>query len=629
MMSSDDTGGSIIGRRRSVTEMAAELSSLGASPFYKTRLLILADTPTKGRLGDYHIISKHQSPASEVYVCLRDIDVPQPPVALKTFRSEFTFDPIARRAFKRECAVWARASLAPGILPIWGLEEIDGRTFISMPGALPGPRGEITLKDLIDRGLPPLKMIVFFARLIAASLTAAARAVPGLVHGDLKPSNMLIMWGNVPMISDFGVARAAAHSVRGDALSGTPAYCSPLARDPTAELSVLDDIYSYGVILEELLTGSRRKSGRTKKGRNASTGSSVRSVQVNLLALARQCRAQSPSERPNDFSVILDMLDQIAPEDQWPVPDQIDTIPNPIASPYRIKSVALTLIMLEEYGSALEFIAGTNSKTRPWELWMYQGIAFSSIDKPARARASLRQARVTREVQNTETERRPQELDLITYFFAAAHRQDRSRKAVKLLRQLAFGSADSEIAMSATYSLAAIYTEMRRFKEAEWLLQKVRTGTEEALVWNQLGTVYIRLQEFELAVAAYQRALQLAPLNPLYYNSLGQALLCTPDRAEEALRTFNRAIDSGDLSQQTLIYALVAAYVVNDRAEILRLNFLIVSHVGREAATLNRINDRAVNTATRLKNGTMPKYRRARSDVRWERRNSFGTRPIN
>lgn len=137
MISSEDTGATIIGRR-AVREMTAELTSLGASPLYTTRQLVLADTPTKGRLGDYHIITKYQTKASEVCVCLRDIDIPQPPIALKSFRSELTFDPVARRAFKRECAVWARASIAPGILPIWGLEEITGRTFISMPGALPG-----------------------------------------------------------------------------------------------------------------------------------------------------------------------------------------------------------------------------------------------------------------------------------------------------------------------------------------------------------------------------------------------------------------------------------------------------------------------------------------------------------
>jgi len=628
MMQSDDTGGSIIGSRRSVHEMTAELSSLNASPFYKTRQLVLADTPTKGRLGDYHIIAEYQTPASEVYVCLREMDVPQPPVALKSFRSEFIFDPVARRAFNRECAVWARASIAPGILPIWGLEEIEGRTFISMPGALPGPRGEITLKDLIDRGLPPLEMVVFFARLIAASLVAAGRVVPGLVHGDLKPSNMLMMWGNVPILSDFGVARAASHSARGDALLGTPAYCSPLARDPAAALSVVDDVYSYGVILGELLTGSRQKPGRAKKGRNVSIDGSAHRVRAELLALARRCRAQSPSERPDNFENILGMLNLIAPEDQWPVPGQIETLPNPIASPYRIKSVARTLVLLEEFVSALDFIASTDSKTRPWELWMFQGIAFSSIDKPVRARASLRKAMASRSAQAAEVERRSEELDLIMYFLAAAHRQDRPRKAAKLLQQLASNSVDLETSASATYSLAAIYTERSRLKEAEWLLKKLLSArTEDAVIWNQLGTVYIRLGEFELAADAYRQAVRLAPLKPLYYNSLGQALMYLPGGAEEALRTFDRAIDSGDLTRQTLTYALTAAYAINDPGETVRLNLLIFQHVTSDPGMLNLLNRQAANTAVRLKNGTMPAFRRARRDGRWEKRHSLTIPP--
>lgn len=476
-------------------------------------------------------------------------------------------------------------------------------------------------------------MVVFFARLISASLTAAAREVPGLVHGDLKPSNMLMMWGNVPLISDFGTARAAAHGLRGDALLGTRAYCSPLAQDPTAELSVLDDVYSYGVILEELLTGSRRKSDRPGTARNAPIYSSVTRVWADLLALARQCRAESPPERPGDFSIILDKLNLIAPEDQWPIPNQVEMIPNPVVSPHRINSVAQTLVLLEEFDSALEFIAGTNSKTRPWGLWGYQGMAFSGINKPAHARASLRQAKFARMAQTTEAESYSRELDLIMYFFALTHRQDKPRKAAKILRRLAVTSVEPEIAKGATYSLAAIYTEIGRFREAEWLLQQLGSETEDALVWNQLGTIYLRLKEFERAVNAYQRAIELAPLNPLFYNSLGQALLSIPGRAGEALRVLERAIDSGDLSLGTLLHALIAAYLIEDAQAKYRLRLLVLRRFGHESGKINtrilkKTNRLVLEAAVRLRNGDTPHFRRARIDKRWEKRNSLGIAPM-
>lgn len=619
MISSSDTGGSIIGGRR-LNDLTADLMALSASPGYQTRQLLLTDTPTRGRLGDYHVINKYETRTSEVYVCLQDLDVVQPPLALKSFRPELMFDPVTRRAFKRECAVWARASVAPGIMPLWGLDEIEGRTFIIMPGVLPGPRGEITLGDLIVRRLPPIEMVVFFAQLIAASLAEAAKAVPGLVHGDLKPSNLLLMWGNVPLISDFGIARAAMHSLRGDALLGTRAYCSPRALDPAAELTVLDDVYSYGVVLEELLT-RRAQPGRAKKTRNSLADRTTTRVSADLLVLARQCRAVAPSERPSDFNAIIGRLNHIAPYDQWPVPDQVETIPNPVISPYRIQSVAQTLISLEEFGSAMQFVASTNREKRPWKLWVYQSIAFAGVGKPAHARASCRQARSALGIQEDDAESRLRELDWIMYFFALAHRQDRPRKAAKLLRRLAASSADLEIAEGATYSLAAVYTEIRRFREAEWLLLQLGAKTEDALIWNQLGTIYIRLREFERAVEAFQRAVQLAPLNPLYYNSLGQALQGVPGRAGESLQVLERAIASGDLSRETLAYALIAAYLIDDSQARERLGLLILRHFGNEFSTIDRL---AFNSAVRLKNGNMPVFRQARSDKRWERRNSLG-----
>ena len=83
------------------------------SSYCENRQVRLADFKPTGRLGRYHILRKYEGGMGEVYVCLRDMEEPQPPIALKTFRSKFSFDSVARRAFQRECALWARASLAP------------------------------------------------------------------------------------------------------------------------------------------------------------------------------------------------------------------------------------------------------------------------------------------------------------------------------------------------------------------------------------------------------------------------------------------------------------------------------------------------------------------------------------
>ena len=136
------------------------------------------------------------------------------------------------------------------------MEEIDGRAFILMAGVLPGTDREVTLDDLMVFKPPSVPLTLCFARMIAGSLAMASRTVPGLVHGDLKPSNILMMWPNLPYISDFGLARIAQQGLHGDALRPDLTYCSPNAKNSTAVLTVLDDVYSYGRIVEELLTSS-------------------------------------------------------------------------------------------------------------------------------------------------------------------------------------------------------------------------------------------------------------------------------------------------------------------------------------------------------------------------------------
>lgn len=453
-MSTNDTHRGLIGLR-SALDLAAELSSLSRSQFHKARPMVLADVPTIGRLGDYHLLAHYQGGMSDVYVCLEDSDAPQPPIAFKTFRQDLQFDAVTRRAFRRECALWARASIAPGILPIWGLQEIDGCTYLRMPGVLPGPRGEITLRHVINRGPLSLELIVFFARMTATALCGAATAVPGLVHGDLKPSNMLMMWGNCPLISDFGIARAAMHGLSADALRGTLAYCSPLARDPKAQLTVLDDVYSYGVILEELLTYRVRKSGNAKTTSKVAADSSTAQARAALLALARQCCAVAPAKRPEDFRAIVDQLDRIASEREWPIPSEVEAIPNPVVSTYRINSVARTLIQLDEFESALEFIGSTNGKTRHWELWAFEGVAFSAVGQPAHAISSYRKARAARNHQNGEPQSTKRDLEFIAYFLHLAYLSaERPRKAARILHRLIMQSTDPRMTKWAAYSLA-------------------------------------------------------------------------------------------------------------------------------------------------------------------------------
>jgi serine/threonine protein kinase len=91
----------------------------------------------------------------------------------------------------------------------------------------------------------------------------------GVVHRDLKPDNILLESGGRVVITDFGIARAEAHgeaSRTGGLFIGTPAYMAPEQVDGSARVDGRADIYAFGAILFEMLTGRRAWPGSAALG---------------------------------------------------------------------------------------------------------------------------------------------------------------------------------------------------------------------------------------------------------------------------------------------------------------------------------------------------------------------------
>jgi serine/threonine protein kinase len=592
--------------------------------YFESRQVRLTDLRPIGRLGQYHVLSRSRGGMGEVYVCLRDIEGLQPPVALKTFQPHLEFDPPTRRGFRRECALWARASLAPNILPLWGMENIDGRTFIAMPGVLPGVDGEVTLGDLMDVRPPSVALTLCLARMIAGSLAIAAKAVPGLVHGDLKPSNILMMWPNVPYISDFGLARLAQTGLQGDVLRPDRTYCSPNARDPAAALTVLDDVYSYGLIISELL--DRITDPRGPQNDGAASRKVAEQVRSELLVLAQQCCAPDPDLRPGSFGAIYTRIERIVPSEEWHFPPELSRFPNPEIRPERLVMVAGTLLELEEYGMTLEFISGIHPQWTDWRIVLYRGVAHLRLGHHRQGRKMLRKAWTARR-QQPEDSSSARELALISYLLACAHIMVHSyRVATSILHSLIDQAPDAGIRANALFSLVSLYIEKRCYKQAEWLIREHRCDYDPVDYWHQLGIIYLRLCNWVQAVEAFRQAAQLDPLNPVRHSHLGQAFAGLADCTAEALASFNRALDCGDLASETMVFSLACARRLGDAGQIDRLTAIVSRHF--EQKQIADIQHRAAILAQHMQTGTVPALRRARSDVRWEKRGLAGLRDV-
>ena len=191
-------------------------------------------------------------------------------VAIKILPRLFTSDPDRLARFEREARVLASLN-HPHIGAIYGLEDADGMRAL----VLELVHGE-TLADRIARGPIPLNEALTIARQIADALEAAHEK--GIVHRDLKPANIKITPDGVVKVLDFGLAKAASGDAapadltqsptltvggtREGVILGTAAYMSPeQARGRPADKRA--DVWAFGVVLYEMLTGRRAFEGET------------------------------------------------------------------------------------------------------------------------------------------------------------------------------------------------------------------------------------------------------------------------------------------------------------------------------------------------------------------------------
>jgi hypothetical protein len=168
-------------------------------------------------------------------------------VAVKVLAQELAGDPWAVWTFRREARASAKLD-HPNIIRV--LDVVDGEVVFLVVELLEGQ----TLTERLRRGgaLPPLEAAQIAAA-VADGLEVAHRV--GIVHRDVRPSNVMLTAGGGVKVMDFGIAAAwEAHTTTGQQLLATAAYAPP-ERIRGGRASPAGDLYSLGAVLYELLTG--------------------------------------------------------------------------------------------------------------------------------------------------------------------------------------------------------------------------------------------------------------------------------------------------------------------------------------------------------------------------------------
>ena len=298
------------------------------------------------RLGPYEIVASIGAGGMGEVFRARDTKL-QRDVAIKVLPAAFAQDRERVSRFRREAQVLASLN-HPNIAAIYDLEEQDGTVGLVLE-LVPGD----DLAQRLKHGALPVEEAVAAARQIAEGLEAAHEK--GILHRDLKPANVKLSDDGVVKILDFGLAKAldpTASAGSSDAAAlhnsptmsfqateagfilGTAAYMSP-EQARGKPLDRRSDIWSFGVVLFEMLTGRRLFTGETSTDiiaavltRDPDWSTLPETTPPRLRELLKKCLERNPKQRLHDIGDARLELDEKSGFNVWS-----DTrLPRPAAS---------------------------------------------------------------------------------------------------------------------------------------------------------------------------------------------------------------------------------------------------------------------------------------------------------
>ncbi|WP_288381438.1 serine/threonine-protein kinase [uncultured Massilia sp.] len=460
--------------------------------------------------------------------------------------------------------------------------EDDGDTQSIVMELVPGR----TLKQVIAAGPVARADALDWTRQIAEAMRDAHAS--GLVHGDLKPSNLMLEPGGAIRVLDFGLAHSvdvlATATVSSSALQGTIAYMAP-ERMMGAPLAAQADVYALGLILYELVTGARPFA--------ALDGLALAAAQVQassdgwhypldasprLVALIRAMTARQPAQRLASMDEVLAQLAQLdAPAESVPPQAPAPRIPLPARS-RKLLAGALAVAVLGAGGwIASPHLAALDRYVAPFSesAELRQGLeAVKLFDRPGSLDKAERHFRRI-------LERAPDSASAaagMAMMYAMRYQTDKSdetwlkradasaQRAAQLNEQLALSHVARAMVLDmqgkredallahaealrldpgnffAWYGQGATLRRMHRYQEARThLTAAIARFPQERVFTDELGSVEYEQANYAEAERLFRRSIALQPDAVIAYANLNAALL-RQNRDDEALRVLQQGL---------------------------------------------------------------------------------------
>jgi tetratricopeptide (TPR) repeat protein len=468
--------------------------------------------------------------------------------ALKTLRGSFLPGSDALLRFRQEIKVWIDLPGHPHVVRAIKAFEHGGRPYVVIEWVASGDLRAYLATQ------PSSISLLETMRHVAAGMAHIHRQ--GLVHGDLKPANVLMWGGQCAQITDFGFARASGEQEL-RAVGGTEHYLAPEARDGLARVSI--DVYAAGVTLREMLDSVAEGDFGVREA----------------LALASTMTEPDPDARPLSFDDVHERLSRLletAPRrslilmrsgDRRTWEEQhIHAIPE-----FAALDQAQSLLVAGRRAEAREKLESAVAAKPNWlrarvllaHCLCEDGDRDACFEQALRARslagsdpeslaqvglimASIGRLREAEEIRDqlpdgplrwhvsAATAQIKGDLsDALVWFekaIASGGMRDIRLGFAEALREAglieraiaeleAIGREHAEFGVKAALQLARIYVDIGRYDDATNELReclRADHGPElRAYMYGELGYLYRRQELFDAAIASYQKALELVP----------------------------------------------------------------------------------------------------------------------
>jgi Tol biopolymer transport system component len=276
-------------------------------------------------------------------------------VAIKSLPVEFAQEVDRLARFEREAKLLASLN-HPNICTVYDV----GPNYLVMELI-----GGLTLADRLQQGAIPLEEVLGIARQVADALEAAHER--GITHRDLKPGNIKVKPDGAVKVLDFGLAKAGGAAVlqsdnlptgslshtQAGIILGTVAYMAP-EQAKGKDVDQRADIYAFGAVVYEMVTGQRLHQGETTTEVIASVikeDPDWEKVPQQLQRLLRRCLQKDPAKRLRHIGDVMALVDETP-----------DPAPRVESAPAPKRSLALPII-------ALVAIVGLGAVVMLWAPW--------------------------------------------------------------------------------------------------------------------------------------------------------------------------------------------------------------------------------------------------------------------